>query len=212
MLPTSRFWAAAVLTVDFSLDGYNIIPDILSAVCLVAGLLIIKKYIKNWKFATLSAVMYGVISLASIVLEYIFASKYYIYAIDIDPETYNFFIIVCAGCALSAVLFVVSIITLTKFILHDTIDKYTGFSMTTNDTYNPSEKVKRLHTELKRRTLILIALAALSAIISVAVKLLIVAVGFLWMVSIVVDVVYAVFTFKVLNEIRDQIEYKYMLS
>ena len=206
------FVAAAILTLDFSLDGYNIVPDMLSALCLIAGLMVMRKYIKNWKVTAFLATVYGVASAASIVVEYIFASEYYVYAIDVDPETYSFFMIVCILCIVSSVLFALTAIALCRLTLSEMIDKYTGFSMTTNDTYDPSEKVRRLHIALKRRTVILIAIAILSAMLSIACKVFITTAGFLWMVSIVVDVVYAVFTFKILGEIKDQIDYKYMLS
>ena len=201
-----------MLTLDFSLDGYNIVPDMLSALCLIAGLMVMRKYIKNWKVTAFLATVYGVASAASIVVEYIFASEYYVYAIDVDPETYSFFMIVCILCIVSSVLFALTAIALCRLTLSEMIDKYTGFSMTTNDTYDPSEKVRRLHIALKRRTVILIAIAILSAMLSIACKVFITTAGFLWMVSIVVDVVYAVFTFKILGEIKDQIDYKYMLS
>jgi len=145
-------------------------------------------------------------------LEYIFASRYYIDAIDVDPETYNFFVVICVLCVLSSVIFASTMIITVKGTLAEIIDKYTGFSMTTNDTYDPSEKVKQLHIALKSRTMILIVLSVLSAALSIAGKLLVTTVGFLWMISIIVDVVYAVFTFKILAEIKDQIDYKYMLS
>jgi len=110
------------------------------------------------------------------------------------------------------VIFASTMIITVKGTLAEIIDKYTGFSMTTNDTYDPSEKVKQLHIALKSRTMILIVLSVLSAALSIAGKLLVTTVGFLWMISIIVDVVYAVFTFKILAEIKDQIDYKYMLS
>lgn len=206
------FVAASVFIVDFSLDGYNVIPDVLAAICLIAGLLVMRKYINNWKLPAIVATMYGVVSLVGIVLEYIFASKYYIDAIDVDPETYNFFVVVCVLCVLSSVIFASTMIITVKGTLAEIIDKYTGFSMTTNDTYDPSDKVKQLHIALKRRTTILIVLSVLSAMLSIAAKLLVTTIGFLWMISIVADVVYAVFTFKILAEIKDQIDYKYMLS
>ena len=206
------FIASAVLTLDFSLDGYNIIPDVLSAVCMLAGLLTMRKYIKHWKIPAIFATMCGVVSLIGTVIEYIFAGKYYIYAIDVDPETYNFYVGICLVCLVSAVIFAATVITLVKGTLHEMIDKYTGFSMTTDDTYDPSEKVKQLHIALKRRSIILIVLACISSAVSIAAKFLVTTTGFLWMISLAVDVVYAVFTFKILSEIKEQIDYKYMLS
>ncbi len=206
------FSIAAVLTIDFNLDGFNIIPDVLVALCILGGLLTIRKYITNYKISFISTVIFGIASLLQTVFEYIFGSKYFIEAIDIDPETYSFYIGVCLTCLASAVMFAITITLLMKYTMSEIIEKHTGFSMTSNDTYDPSSKISQLHKDLKRRLVILISLAIASAVLSVFAKVLVTSVGFLWMLVLMVDAVYAVYTFKILAEIKEQIDYKYMLS
>ena len=211
MVAFGYFGAAAVLTLDFNLDSYNIIPDVLSALCMVAALLTIRKYITNWKVPAILSGIYGFVSLYGTIAEYVFASQYFIEAVDVDPETYNFYVVVCI-LSVSSIMFVLSVIFVMRYTMSEIIDKHTGFSMTTNDTYDPAEKVKQLHIMLKRRLVLLIVFAALSALLSIAAKILVTVVGFLWMFVMVIDVIYAVFTFKLLGEIKEQIDYKYMLS
>lgn len=206
------FFIASILVVDFNLDGFNVVPDVLVALCILGGLWIIRKYITNYKIAFISSAIFGILALVQTVLEYIFGSKYFVEAIDVDPETYSFYVGVCLTSLAAAVMFAITIIVLMRCTMSEIIDKHTGFSMTSNDTYDPSSKIKQLHKDLKRRLLILISLAVTSAILSVLSKVLIVSVGFLWIAALVVDVIYAVYTFKILAEIKEQIDYKYMLS
>ena len=84
--------------------------------------------------------------------------------------------------------------------------------MTNHDTYNPAEKIKRLHEELIRKLSALVILSSCSAIMSVMSKVLVTKAGFLWMISFAIDVVYIILTVKFLAEIKTQIDYKYMLS
>lgn len=206
------FSIAAVLMLDFNLDGFNVLPDVLVALCILGGLWNIRKYITNHKIAFASATVFGIAALIQTVFEYIFASKYFVEAIDVDPETYSFYIGVCLTGLATAVMFVITVTVLMKCTIAEIIDKHTGFSMTSNDTYDPSSKIKQLHKDLKRRLIILISLAIASAILSVLSKVLVTSVGFLWILTLIVDVIYAVYTFKILSEIKEQIDYKYMLS
>ncbi len=206
------FGAAAFFTLDFNLDGYNIIPDALTALCVIAGLITIRKHITKWKLTAVMSGCFGILSLVQTVLEYTFASEFIIEEIDITPEAYDFYAVLCVVAAVSAVFFVATVVSLTRGPLKEIIHKYTGFSVTNHDTYNPAEKIKLLHEELTRKLSVLIVISACSALISVAGKLLVTKVGFLWILGCIIDVVYIILTIKFLAEIKTQIDYKYMLS
>lgn len=206
------FSVAAVLTIDFSLDNFNILPDVLSALCLIAGLLTVRKYIASWKKTAIIASVYGVVASVIMVLEGIFASRYYVDAIDVDPETYTFHICICLVHTVAALLFIATVTVFTRKTMAEIIDKHTGFSMTSNDTYDPTAKIRQLHRELRKRLVVLVVLSIASAVICVISKFFVTTLGFLWIFGFVIDAVYAIYTFKVLGEIKEQIDYKYMLS
>ena len=206
------FGVAAFFMLDFTLDGYNIVPDVLAALCIIAGLLTIKKHITKWKLTAVFSGVFAISSLIQTILEYSFASKFIIEAVDIDPETYDFYVLICIAAAVTAVISVIVVCSLVRGPLAEIIHKYTGFSMTNHDTYNPAEKIKRLHEELVRKLSALVVLSLCSAIMSVMSKVLVTKVGFLWIIGFAVDVVYIILTVKFLAEIKTQIDYKYMLS
>ncbi len=206
------FGVASVLVLDFTIDNFNIIPDVLSALCLLAGLLVIKKYITNWKITAIYTSFFAVLSTINTVLEYRFSSNYLLDAISIDPETFNAYIAVCSSTVISKVCFVLCIIMFVNKTMKEIVEKHTGFSMTTNDSYDPSAKIKQLHKELNRRLKWLIVLSVMSALITIISKIFVTTLGGLWVLGMVVTVAYAVVTITTLAEIKTQIDYKYMLS
>ena len=206
------FGVAAFFMLDFNLDGYNVIPDVLAALCIIVGLLTIKKHITKWKLTVVLSGVFAVSSLTQMVLECVFASKFIIEAVDIDPETYDFYVMICIATAVASIISVVVVWSLVRGPLAEIIHKYTGFSVTDHDTYDPAEKIKRLHEELTRKLSSLIILSSFSAIVSVMSKVLATKVGFLWMIGFAVDIVYIILVVKFLAEIKTQIDYKYMLS
>ena len=206
------FGVAAFFMLDFNLDGYNVIPDALAALCIIAGLLTIKKHITKWKLTAVICGVFAISSLIQVILEYVFASKCIIEAVDIDPETYDFYVMICVAAVVASIISVVVVYSLVRGPLAEIIHKYTGFSVTNHDTYNPAEKIKRLHEELTRKLSALIILSSCSARASIASKVLVTKAGFLWMIGFAVDVVYIILTVKFLAEIKTQIDYKYMLS
>lgn len=206
------FGAAAVFMLDFNLDGYNIVPDALAALFIIAGLLAIRKHLTEWKMTAIFSGIFAVASLVQTALEYQFASKYIIEAVDIDPETYSFYAIICVATAVTSILSVVSVVSLVRGPLSEIILKYTGFSVTNHDTYNPADKIKQLHKELTKNLRVLMVLSVCSAIMSVMSKVFVTKIGFLWLLGVVIDVIYIILTVKYLAEIKTQIDYKYMLS
>lgn len=206
------FGAASVCMLDFNLDGYNVIPDVLAALCIIAGLITMRKHITEWKLSAVFSGIFAISSLVQTIMEYTFASKYLIEAVDIDPETYDFYVVVCLATVVASAISVIVISCLVRDPLREIIHRYTGFSVTNHDTYDPAEKIKRLHEELTKKLSILIIFSVCSAIMSVMSKILVTEVGFLWILGFVIDVVYVILTVKLLSEIKTQIDYKYMLS
>lgn len=217
------FSIGAALTADFGLDGLsaanggtlgsiNVIPDVLSAVCLLVGLLIIRKYITNRKNPLIFASVYTFVTAAYTVLQYYFASKYYIEAVGIDPKTNSVYMLVCCVAVVCALLFAATLISLMKCAMEDIIRTHTGFSITARDSHDPGERVHQLHRELTRKTIPVMCVGVLAAALEALSVCLVSVVGFLWIFALVADIVFAVMFIKLLGEIRVQIDYKYMLS
>ena len=75
----AAFWcfgAAALITPDFYSDGFNLLPDALSALVLLAGLWMLRKYIKGWRGVSAVAAVYTALSTAAMVLDLRFKSRF----------------------------------------------------------------------------------------------------------------------------------------
>lgn len=206
------FGASTILALDFYMDNINLLPDILSALCIFIGLLLIKKYISEWRIVAIFTSIYAICSLAFTVVEFQFYNEFYTEAIYRDPATYDAYLGVCALTALTAIAFSICFAVLGFGVIRRIIYNYTGFSLTTNDTYDPSEKIKFLHKHLTSRIYLPCVLAVLSGVSSVLSKVFVNEIGFGWLIEFVLTAVYAILFIKLLNEINEQIDYKYMLS
>lgn len=223
LLSFMYFGVGAALAVDFGLDGLssagggtlgsvNIIPDVLAAILILAGLLTIKKYITKCKIPAVLASIYFFVTAAYMALQYCFAAHYYVEAVGIDPDTTSFYTLLCIVAIVCAATYIVLLIVLMRLTIAEIIRSHTGFSMTSRDTYDPTERIGQLHRELMLKTIPVICVGVIAAVLEAVSVCLVSVVDFLWIFAFVADIVYAVLFVKLLGEIKTQIDYKYMLS
>ena len=84
--------------------------------------------------------------------------------------------------------------------------------MTTNDTYDPNEKIRYLHKHLTSKIYLPTVFAVLSGAAAVISRVFVNEIAFGWLIEFVLAAVYAITFIKLLSEINEQIDYKYMLS
>lgn len=206
------FGVAAVLSLDFYMDNINLLPDILSVICIVVGLFVIRKYISEWKLSAVFAVLYAGCSVSFTVFEYKFNTEFYSEAIYRDPATYEAYLWVCVLAAITAIAFAICVAVLGFTVIRKIIVNYTGFSMTTNDTYDPSEKIRYLHKALTSKIFLPTVFAVLSGVAAILSRVFVNEIEFGWMIEFSLTAIYAITFIKLLSEINEQIDYKYMLS
>jgi len=206
------FGVAAVLSLDFYMDSINLFPDILSAICIVIGLFVIRKYISEWKLASVFAVIYAGCSTVFTVFEYKFNTEFYSEAIYRDPATYDAYLVVCVLATVTAIALAACVAVLGFTVIRKIIVNYTGFSMTTNDTYDPSEKIRCLHKSLISKIFLPTVFAVLSGVAAILSRVFVNELDIGWLIEFLLTAVYAITFIKLLSEINEQIDYKYMLS
>ena len=174
--------------------------------------MVIRKYIHEWKIAAFMAGIYGVFTVIFNVVEFNFNANYYSEAIYRDPATYEAYFNLCIMTAIVAIIFILCFAILGFTVVKKIITNYTGFSMTTNDTYDPSEKIRILHQYLIRKFYVPLIFVILSGAFSVLSRVFVNKIGFGWLIEFVFTAIYSILFIKLLNEINEQIDYKYMLS
>ncbi|MGI6754028.1 MAG: hypothetical protein ACOX31_07010 [Eubacteriales bacterium] len=209
----AAFWcfgAAALITPDFYSDGFNLLPDALSALVLLAGLWMLRKYIKGWRGVSAVAAVYTALSTAAMVLDLRFKSRFYPESILKDIEAYNSYAVFCVVATVAELVFLAMVLALLYIVMRNIITEHTGFAGTGG--YDQSEKIRLLHKELSRRLATPAVFASLTAASAISAKFLVNTVDFMWIIEFLFSLLFATFMIRLMMEIDEQIEYKYMLS
>lgn len=200
-----------ILSLDFYLEYYNVIPDTLCAAFIIAGVLLIRKYISFWKPVIWSAAGYGVMTLISSALTIYFNTVHYFNAIYWDDAAYLVFMAEHAATVIENLLFVLMLWLLIR-AMSEMITRYSGFSVTSAHDPLSDTRVQRVHAELKKSLYVFFGGGVATAISGVAYEVFKPTVPFIWMIDFAVSVVCIYLFYRATWEIRDQVEYKYMLS
>lgn len=204
------FGAAAVFIPDMYFDSINVLPDTLSALCVILGLWMVRKHIKGWQKVSVIAAVYAVVSAAALVLDYRFRFKFYPESILRDIKAYNLYAVYCGVRGLSELVFVALVFALLWIIMKNIITGHTGFVAT--GAYDQTEKIRVLHEELSRRLIVPAVFAGLSALTDIVSMFLINTADFMWLIEFLISALFAFFMIRLMMEIDEQIEHKYMLS
>lgn len=200
-----------ILSVDFYLDYYNVLPDILCAVFILAGLWMLRKYVPRAREAMAVTVAYALVSAAASAMTVWFNSEYYFNAIYKDDTAALVFYGTCGVTVLENLLFLLMLGMLIR-ALGQMIERYTGFSVTNSDDPYSKDRLHRVHAELKKTLYIFFCSGVACAATGVLYDFLKPEVLYLWMIDFVISVVFVCFFYRASWQIREQIEYKYMLS
>lgn len=200
-----------ILSIDFYLEYYNVIPDVLSAAFLIAGAWLLRKYVTNTKPVIFAAAFYAVLTLVSDALNAHFNIVYYFNAIYKDDAAAMSFYATCAVTVLENIMFLVTLLLLV-FAMKQMIVKYCGFSVTSPDDPRSSERVRRVHRSLFDTLYVFLGGAVACATTAVLYDFLKPHVPFWWMIDFAVSIVFICLFYRSSWRIREQVEYKYMLS
>ena len=210
---------AAILTVDFYLDGnngYNIIPDIMFAFAAFFAIFMLKQYISKLMFA-LSAVAlcaYGVMTSVNWKIVADFAYKYTAAQVRTNAEAYYGWIKMIAFTAIEAALFVFAVIMIC-LVLKKLVNDHTGYYFE-HSTIDPQIKLREIHNNLIAKVYIALGIGVLSAFACVfrvymfrsATELADIS----WIIESVISGVFAVMLILAFSAINEKVKEKYTYS
>ncbi|MBQ7321065.1 MAG: hypothetical protein IJW99_03115 [Clostridia bacterium] len=200
-----------VFSVDFYVDYYNIMPDILCAALVICGVLVLRRYLTAWRPVVFCAAAYGVMTLVSSGLTVWFNTAYYFNAIYKDAEAAAVYYSAGAATVLENLLFLAMLWFLTR-LMWEMIVRYSGFSVTSAADPSSSERVRRVHLHLQKTMHIFLGGALVCAMTGVMYEFLKPTVPYMWMIDFAVSIVYVYLFYRSTWEISEQVEYKFMLS
>lgn len=217
-----------VLSIDLVIDHINFVPDTLSALAiLVFWLTFLGEKEKHIKEIVITSV-YGVVSLLYWLFVRGYIERFYDFVRTMkSEEAMSAYIFCCVLSALTEALFVLVMYKVAK-ILNTIIYENTGFVSTGGEFDTYSEK---LHEKLTRITNKVFVFSVITAVISVAYQILLGinkgveamenGVKYIFYVpvfegiaslSLIVSIIYAIFTVKHISDISDGLDERYKLD
>lgn len=201
----------------FSADIYmesntiNILPDTLSALCILFSLILLRKFVKIPVYSYALCGTYGTFSIFTYIWSSHFFTEYTLTLTEIRVEAYDAFTVLKVIETADSILFAAMILSILP-VLASVIDRYTGFSPVSANNVHAEDKIRYVHTTLKKRLLVIGLITAVCLISGVCYIMLLKVANFMWILDFLVCLTLAVYTLLTLNHIVEEVEYKYMLA
>lgn len=212
-----------ILSADLPMDGVNLLPDLLCAICLIAGIWLLRHYLTAWKSALAVLAAYFTVS----VLEYYWQIRYFKiegYSAEAalkGAEATDAHTVSIVFSAIGALLFVLVVASVLR-CLKEIIRAHTGYEIKHTDmqTYG---RMNTLHKQLIRGLVPVQIMAIVCALGSVAYTVMIpyarlggewfyVLASLMWVINLFLSVVFVVIFSEKNNDIMEQLHNRYMLT
>lgn len=201
----------------FSTDIYmesntiNILPDVFSAICILVSLVLLRKFVKIPVYSYALCGAYGGFSVFTYITSSRFFTDHTLTLTDIRWESYEAFQQLKVVEIADSILFFSMIVSVLP-VLAAVIDQYTGFSPVSGNNIHSEDKIRYVHSTLKKRLLVMSILATLCLVSGVCYILLLKVANFMWILDFLACMILAVYSLLSLNHITQEVEYKYMLA
>lgn len=210
-LATVMLVFATVFLIDLRFNGVSIIPDALSAIFFVAGIISLRKLAKfNHILMFILSGIFAAVNLLRYYVEYKFFDEYYYGAVFRAPEVYNAYVNMCI-VSLATVIAQLALAVCIYLCLQKVIEGYTGYVVVENAEKN-IERIKALHKELKIKALIIIAGAVAAAAGEIFFIFGAVSYGFADEIALIGNLIFIATLIKSFLDVKEEIEAKYMLD
>ncbi len=214
----SVFTVAVALSVDIFSDYYNLLPDFISAALLLIFLLIARKHIKNWRIGAIFSIVYGAVSAASWGYSLYFYSEFYPEAIYKSREAYFSYYTMLGLDLLASAVCIALIGYLLLTIYKDMAVKHTGRVTLSGGGFSESGKDTELLFDIKKRLILLWSACIVGEAFSIFnVWAQPMRVRF-WLleasavISIAMSLIYIIYCFHAISELKHEIFRRYKNS
>ena len=150
-------------------------------------------------------------TLVSSALTIYFNTVHYFNAIYWDNAAYLIFTAERVATVVDNALFVLMLWMLVR-AMTQMITRYSGFSVTSAHDPLSDTRVQHVHAELKKLLYVFFFGGVAAAVSGVAYEVFKPNVPYIWMIDFAVSAIFVYLFYRATWEIRDQVEYKYMLS
>ncbi len=212
-----------ILSLDLPMDGVNVLPDVLCAACLLAGILALRCYLSSWKSSCCVICAYAIFSVFETYWQYRYfkIEEYSAVAALGKGEAADAYAVSVVLSVIGAIMFVMVMVSVLGG-LKDMIRNHTGF-VTVHVDMQTHGKLNALHKQLIRGLTPVLIATVLCALGSVAYTVMLpysgmggdwytVLASVMWLVVLALGVVLIVLFAEKNNDITEQINNRYLLS
>ena len=211
---------ASVFSIDFYLDGINILPDILVAVCMGLAFFYFVKTAKIKKtFPVICFTLYTAATIFEDFIRYYFAENYYYNAIEKDGKAFTVYIITVIAVAIEGIMLILLYSSIAK-ALRVVIKDHTGYVLG-REIESDSEKkqIAEVQKRLSKNFSFVVDAVILCVLADTFYSLYGAFYAFLnknfgWMslISIVAGFILIGLSIKAVSELKEAVRTKYMLE
>lgn len=211
------------LSIDLPMDGINVLPDVLSAICLIVGVLVMRQYLTTYKPCVMVMGAYGIVSVVDLgwQIHYFYVQGYSAKAALNGGEATRAYVVSIILSVICSVMFVLVLANLLS-CLRDIIREHTGYEVKHTDMQSYG-KLNALHKQLINGLIPVLVFAVICALGNVAYTVLLphsgvggewykIIASTMWLINLALGVVLVVVFAEKNHDIFEQINNRYLLS
>lgn len=195
-----------VLMTDYLIDLVNVIPDFLGALFFLLSAIILRKYVKT-KYLLVHSILFLCFSVVTWVMFCAFAIRYPSVNIWTNIEAYYVYIYLAISntlkCTVQALVYVVLFA-----MIKNIINTHTGSSV--NELHSISLARKKQQEQLRKNNLFILVFGLITVVLSILRVWVLFDHPGVGVVDSVISVVYSVCLIKLLTNVNNAVEYRYL--
>ena len=219
-IATWFFVVAAILTIDFKLDGVNVFPDILVLEFMILALLYFRK---STQISLLPCAValggYGVCAVLCELVDRYFHNNYTYHSIEKSDEAFGWYVAYVASVALKGILFAVMLVILVTQIRR-IIVKHTGFVRGKEiEGERESARIAEVHNDLTKGFVRVVDFAIVYVLSDVLYSLYGAfysytsrSMGWFAVINVACAIVFIAMCVRAVSDLREAVQTKYMLE
>ncbi len=204
----SLFTVGFLFLPDFYIDGIDYLPDTIGLLLILAGIIILKKYMKKYKPALAVCSVSALFSAAGWYYVKVYADRYYAYGVSKNMESYRMYLISIAVSAVEAVLLIVLLVVMTRYFL-SLIKAHTGRE-TESVFASIIKKDEHQKKMMQAKVIAFTVLGIIAALSGVAYTVCLYLWPEYWMVNTAVSIIWLIIASKLFYDLGEETENKYM--
>lgn len=197
-----------IFLTDIYIDGIDYLPDALGLLLIISGLFIAKKYNQFYKLPITLCGISLLVSAFGWIYVKTFSDRYFVYGIAKSMEAYRMYIMTIVISVAEAAVLIVLLVVLNRYFLK-IISEHTGHE-TESTLPSVIAKEESQKKSLRIKSYSFMITGFITALSGVAYTIYLYIRPAYWMINTAVSIIWLILCSKLISDLSDEIERKYM--